>query len=509
MSNILIFLLIVVLGTALGLGAHYLVHGRRAAKQAVLPEEAAAQEAAAAREKLQAQMAGAFEHEKEAAADVSAIPEQDLQRIEAAFAKFKEAVEGWEAKLKQAEFTPEEVHAIEVEQRKFHMYVDKVFYEKQQAAVASDEWRQWTDAFGGLFERHAALIAVPEEEIEEEDDEDEEPLFAPLKPAEEKTAEPEEAAENTNGEVETAVSGVDDTGSTSESAQPEQAEVAEEKQTNTAATAEAEKKTAEKTENAAVNAETDDREPTGASTGRPSEIMADAQIFSPEFLRESTPYPLEEQGLKGKERDLYEYAHRRNLSKREAGDRYERYIGYLYERAGWPVEYYGLTEGVANSNRGIDLICYGADATHFVQTKHWTEGVVAKTNIRNVIDRVAKNAQQLAEKRPVSGKIVPVLVVKPELAAEYFDYAAEQGVRLFHDVSVQLYPQVKCTTGKRGSRKYFVPFLKEKTAEKVQETLDGAWEPYDLVRMDTASGDVHVHTLAEAEALGYKYSTRP
>ena len=502
MSNILIFLLIIVLGTALGLGAHYLVHGRRAAKQAVLPEEAAAQEAAAAREKLQAQVAGAFEHEKEAAADVSAIPEQDLQRIEAAFAKFKEAVEGWEAKLQQAEFTPEEVHAIEVEQRKFHMYVDKVFYEKQQAAVASDEWRQWTDAFGGLFERHAALIAVPEEEIEAEDDEDEEPLFAPLKPQTEavETLEANQAAKE---------GAVAETVSEAESDSVAAADSPSEANNIQTATAEAEKKTVEKTENADVNAENNDRGHTGASAGRPSEIMADARIFSPEFLRESTPYPLEEHGLKGKERDLYEYVHRRNLSKREAGDRYERYIGYLYERAGWPVEYYGLTEGVANSNRGIDLICYGADATHFVQTKHWTEGVVAKTNIRNVIDRVAKNAQQLAEKRTLSGKVVPVLVVKPELDAEYFDYAAEQGVRLFHDVSVQLYPQVKCTTGKRGSRKYFVPFLKEKTAEKVQETLDGAWEPYDLVRMDTASGDVFVHTLAEAEALGYKYSTRP
>lgn len=507
MSNVLIFLLIIVLGTALGLGAHYLVHGRRAAKQAVPQEEAAAQEAAAAREKLQAQMAGAFEHEKEAAADVSAIPEQDLQRIEAAFAKFKEAVEGWEAKLQQAEFTPEEVHAIEVEQRKFHMYVDKVFYEKQQAAVASDEWRKWTDAFGGLFERHAALIALPEPEIEEEDDEDEAPLFAPLTPQTEAadTAEANQAAQETAAasESETEPAAESESEHTAASAN-----TGEPHHIQTAST-DAEKKTAEKTESAAVNAETEQREPAGASTGRPSEIMADAQIFSPEFLRESTPYPLDEQGLKGKERDLYEYAHRRNLSKREAGDRYERYIGYLYERAGWPVEYYGLTEGVANSNRGIDLICYGADATHFVQTKHWTEGVVAKTNIRNVIDRVAKNAQQLAEKRPVSGRIVPVLVVKPELAAEYFDYAAEQGVRLFHDVSVQLYPQVKCTTGKRGSRKYFVPFLKEKTAEKVQEMLEGAWEPYDLVRMDTASGDVHVHTLAEAEALGYKYSTRP
>lgn len=284
MSNILIFLLIVVLGTALGLGAHYLVHGRRAAKQAVPPEEAAAQEAAAAREKLQAQMAGAFEHEKEAAADVSAIPEQDLQRIEAAFAKFKEAVEGWEAKLQQAEFTPEEVHAIEVEQRKFHMYVDKVFYEKQQAAVASDEWRQWTDAFGGLFERHAALIAVPEEEIEEEDDEDEEPLFAPLKPQTEAadTAEENQAAQETAAASESETEPAAD----SESEHTAASENTGEPHNIQTASADAEKKTAEKTESAAVNAETEQREPAGASTGRPSEIMADAQIFSPEFLRE-------------------------------------------------------------------------------------------------------------------------------------------------------------------------------------------------------------------------------
>lgn len=232
MNNILIFLMIIVLGTALGLSAHYLVHGRRAAKQAVPPEEAAAQEAAAAREKLQAQMAGAFEHEKEAAADVSAIPEQDLQRIEAAFAKFKEAVEGWEAKQAQREFTPAEVHAIEVEQRKFHMYVDKVFYEKQQAAVASEEWRKWTDAFGGLFERHAALIAVPEPEEPEEDDEDEEPLFGPLKPKTEAAETGEEKQAETVSETEPA-------GKSEEGAETEQTNETRNIQT---AAAEAEKK---------------------------------------------------------------------------------------------------------------------------------------------------------------------------------------------------------------------------------------------------------------------------
>ncbi|PJO77517.1 hypothetical protein [Neisseria sp. N177_16] len=172
------------------------------------------------------------------------------------------------------------------------------------------------------------------------------------------------------------------------------------------------------------------------------------------------------------------------------------------------MEYYGLTEGVANSNRGIDLICEKDGITHFVQTKYWSNGVVAKTNVNNVIDRIVKNMQSIIDKRAIRGDVQAVLAAKPKLSEQVAAYAQEQGVLLLDDLTLQAYPLVKCHTGKRGSKKYFLPYLADKNPAKYEEIRQGAWEPYDLVRMDMANGDVYVHTIEEAENLGYKYSNR-
>ena len=57
----------------------------------------------------------------------------------------------------------------------------------------------------------------------------------------------------------------------------------------------------------------------------------------------------------------------RNRSAWTAGIQYERYIGYLYEKDGFDVEYHGATMG--KQDKGIDLICKKGKAVHVVQCK--------------------------------------------------------------------------------------------------------------------------------------------
>ncbi|WP_416190141.1 hypothetical protein ACM67B_03305 [Neisseria sp. CCUG17229] len=419
------------------------------------------------------------------------ISEDALHNIKAVYTEFEREVSEWEAKLQiKSEFSTDEEALICKEQTKYRMYFEEAFYKKYGDSVASPEWRQWTDAFSELLERHARLIV--EEELPSEDDEED-----------------DEAVES----VETEIFNQTPSETPSQEMPSENHQAAEVKEvaSNQAALAEAE--TLSVADQDAVEVET------VASTTPQAAVAAverntltaplRAVVFPADFTAADAPrMAVDVDALKGREHKLWEYANRRNLSKREAGDRYERYIGYLYERAGWRVEYYGLTEGVANSNRGIDLICEKDGITHFVQTKYWSDGVVAKTNVNNVIDRIVKNMQSIIDKRTIRGDVQAVLAAKPKLSEQVAAYAQEQGVLLLDDLTVQPYPLVKCHTGKRGSKKYFLPYLADKNPAKYEEIRQGAWEPYDLVRMDMANGDVYVHTIEEAETLGYKYSNR-
>lgn len=444
----------------------------------------------AAKEKMQ--LAVVANHGQEPAqGEQTDISDNDLDKIKAAYAKFEQDVRAWEAKLEaKPGFSVAEEAVIRKEQLKYRMYFEQAFYKKHGNSVASPEWRQWTDAFSALLERHARLIAeeeVPDEEDEEEDGDDSAPSSENVR------------ADHTPSET---------AANLPQSNMPSESE-------NTVET-----RLPQASAQAAATAGGN------ATPNRHETVAPQQQAFggsdkdAPDHKPGMLPFPadftaadaprgeVDEYELTGRERELWEYANRRNLSKREAGDRYERYLGYLYERAGWRVEYYGLTEGVANANRGIDLICEKDGTVHFVQTKYWSDGVVAKTNVNNVIDRTVKNMQSIVEKRAIGAKVQAVLAARPKLSAQVARYAQEQGVLLLDDLPLQPYPLVKCHTGRRGSKKYFLPYLADKNPAKYGEIHQGAWEPYDLVRMDWGSGDVYVHTIEEAEALGYKYSNR-
>ncbi|WP_416191084.1 hypothetical protein [Neisseria sp. CCUG12390] len=488
MDVIIIIALIILLIVALAMILSWVEHRKKSRLDA---EKQTEQENALSRQvaKEKMQLAVVANHgEEPAESSQTDISDTDLEKIKAAYAKFEKDVQAWEAKLQvKPEFSADEENVIRKEQLKYRMYFEQAFYKKHGNSVASQEWRQWTDAFSGLLERHARLIAEDEPEPDDEDDEDEDSSEASTTEAESRipseTNETEMTADRPSENNQTVEEHDEDFDT--ESLRASGGDVDE--------------------------AETDrpQQETVAEKPDAENGNIALASIFPSGFTAADAPRgEVDEEELKGRERELWEYANRRNLSKREAGDRYERYLGYLYERAGWRVEYYGLTEGVANANRGIDLICEKDGVTHFVQTKYWSEGVVAKTNVNNVIDRIVKNMQGIIEKRAIRGEVHAVLAAKPKLSEQVAAYAQEQGVVLLDDLAVQPYPLVKCHTGKRGSRKYFLPYLADKNPAKYEEIHQGGWEPYDLVRMDIGGGDVYVHTIEEAEALGYKYSNR-
>mgnify|MGYP001648609703 CR=1 FL=1 len=189
---------------------------------------------------------------------------------------------------------------------------------------------------------------------------------------------------------------------------------------------------------------------------------------------------------------------------KEIGDRYERYIGYLYERAGWVVDFNGLKKGVMDE--GVDLFCHTGEITHIVQAKYWSDAFTAKNGIIAVINKLAAFRNAYAVNRPLDESVFAVLVIKSKLGIGDKSYAEKRNVIVLDGLAIPKdYPIVKCVE-KEGQKFFYLPFLGAKPQRLLDAELYGAGDWYDEIRVNYGNGDRYVHTVAQAEKLGYRYA---
>lgn len=174
-----------------------------------------------------------------------------------------------------------------------------------------------------------------------------------------------------------------------------------------------------------------------------------------------------------------------------AGIEYERYVGYRYEQDGWQVEYQGAIRG--KSDLGIDLVCIKGCVVHAVQCKRLSpeKGLPVR---ENTIGQIYGSAQFLAFERELTlGSVTPIVVTTFELSPEARLFATTLGVRVRENEPLQSYPRIKCNISRKdGLRIYHLPFDQQ----------------YDRTIIAPDTGECYVHTVAEAEAAGFRRAFR-
>lgn len=176
----------------------------------------------------------------------------------------------------------------------------------------------------------------------------------------------------------------------------------------------------------------------------------------------------------------------RNKSKRLIGKLYERYVGYLYEKQGYHVDYFGITEGL--SDLGRDLICNNGDEILLIQCKNWSR---SKTIYEKHIFQFFGTVYQFTKsniKKPVRGAFYTATTLSETARS----FAEEFNIELHENFPLERYPMIKCNVSRNGEGIYHLPFDLQ----------------YDATKINAKDGDRYCMTVAEAEAAGFRRAYR-
>ncbi len=180
--------------------------------------------------------------------------------------------------------------------------------------------------------------------------------------------------------------------------------------------------------------------------------------------------------------DRYIDSHRKNSW--QIGRDYELYVGYVYEKHGYQVNYYGSTHGLEDLGR--DLIANRGDATLIIQCKYWSKNkVIHEKHIAQLygtyISYCIENDKQIKE-------VTPVFVTSTVLSDQAKRFCELLKVKYKENYDIGEFPRIKCVENDgKYTKIYHLPMDQQ----------------YDAIRLDK-KGRFTVMTVKEAEELGYR-----
>lgn len=179
---------------------------------------------------------------------------------------------------------------------------------------------------------------------------------------------------------------------------------------------------------------------------------------------------------------------KRPKSKWLIGRLYERYVGYLFEKEGYDVEYVGIFKGFEDLGR--DLICKKGKNITIIQCKNWSK---FRTIYEKHIFQFFGTVFQYKDENP-NHNVKAIFYTTTSLSELARRFAKELGIQLEekHLFDIE-YPAIKCNIGKASGEKiYHLPFDQQ----------------YDKTKIVPGEGEFYCKTTKEAEDAGFRRAFR-
>jgi len=181
---------------------------------------------------------------------------------------------------------------------------------------------------------------------------------------------------------------------------------------------------------------------------------------------------------------LDRYKAKTNKSNWEIGIEFERYVGYKYELDGYKLIYNGAREGLEDLGR--DLIATRGKEILIIQCKNWSK---AKTIHEKHIFQLYGTMILKSIEEP-NKNINGIFICTTKLSETAKAVAKCLNIQVLENYKYDKnYPCIKCNISKKdGSKIYHLPFDQQ----------------YDKVDIELKRGECYVHTIEEAERLGFR-----
>lgn len=175
---------------------------------------------------------------------------------------------------------------------------------------------------------------------------------------------------------------------------------------------------------------------------------------------------------------------KRHKSKWLIGRIYERYVGYIYEKQGYDVDYVGIVKGYEDLGR--DLICTKGDEIIVIQCKNWSQfRTIYEKHIFQFFGTVFQYKDENKGK-----KIKGIFYTSTKLSDVARRFARELKIELKEDFKMEnSYPCIKCNINKgTKDRIYHLPFDQQ----------------YDKVKIEPQYSEFYCATVKEAEENNFR-----
>lgn len=201
---------------------------------------------------------------------------------------------------------------------------------------------------------------------------------------------------------------------------------------------------------------------------------------------------------------LDRYLKNRNKSKWQIGRDYEMYVGHIFEKKGYKIEYKGIIDGF--DDLGRDIIASKNDEVCIIQCKYWAQyknihekhifqlfGTTMEYWIKNFKNNnQPKNFEEFA-KFLNGDKLRPIFFTSTTLSETAKQMANALSIEIIESEPIGEFPRIKCNISGRNAEKiYHLPFDQQ----------------YDRTIIEPHKSEFFAYTVKEAEDAGFRRAFR-